>query len=202
MKTIIKHRVNTRQMLLEVERHWGAEIDLRSNVQKKGELHLSHDPWTTGENFDSWLDEFQRREITGPLILNTKEDGLEETILEKLKKRGIMNFFFLDTCLPTLIKHVMIHHLDFFALRLSKYEPVSWVQSFEGRAKWIWVDCFGGVPIDQKLLLPFQGKYKVCLVSPELHGFPESQIKTFKNLFQNADAVCTKFPKSWTDLDA
>ena len=40
-------------------------------------LHLSHDPWVKGEDFESWLRVFRDKGQSGVLILNTKEDGLE-----------------------------------------------------------------------------------------------------------------------------
>jgi hypothetical protein len=100
----IRHRVNAIADLSRVDPAWGVEIDLRSDVAAPGNIHLSHDPWKRGDDFGPWLDEFKKRGITGPIILNTKEDGLEETLIGAMKQAGIESFFFLDTALPTLVR--------------------------------------------------------------------------------------------------
>ena len=42
--------------------------------------------------------------------------------------------------------------------------------------------------------------FKLCLVSPELHGFQKEDITNMKNKIQgfSIEAVCTKYPELWT----
>ena len=83
----IAHRINTVSQLVDVPSKFGVEIDIRSSSEG---LYLSHDPFVKGEIFKQWLKHY-RHEI---LILNVKEDGLEEKILDELLAHSINNYFF------------------------------------------------------------------------------------------------------------
>jgi hypothetical protein len=72
----IQHRINTLEQLEDLNPEFGAEIDLRSDPMS-GELYLHHDAFVKGVSFSDWIALFAKRGIRGPLILNTKEDGLE-----------------------------------------------------------------------------------------------------------------------------
>lgn len=194
MKTLVKHRVNRIAELREMNPAWGAEIDLRSVVGEAGRLHLSHDAWSRGDDFETWLKLFRERDVKGPLILNTKEDGLEERVIELLKKYSVVNYFFLDTALPTLVKWTAKGSSD-FAVRLSQYEPEAFCRKFEGRVKWVWVDCFEGRLLEAKMVSALRGKFKLCLVSPELQGKPFEKSAPFLELLALCEAVCTKYPE-------
>ena len=192
MKTnFVLHRCNTKSSLSQVQPDWGVEIDLRSDLAKSKSLHLSHEPWEKGEDFDEWLEEFRRKKIAGPIILNTKEDGLEKAILEKIQAHGITNYFFLDTALPTLVKWTTQNNN--FAVRLSAYEPEEFVQKFKGRCDWVWVECFEKKPISEDVIQKIHNDFKICLVSPELQGGDESDLKKFSSLLNlNPELICTK----------
>lgn len=196
---IIRHRVNRIEEIQSLNTAWGAEIDLRSVPQQPGKLQLSHDPWQLGDDFEKWLKEFSSRGIQGPLILNTKEDGLESRILELLKTYQIRNYFFLDTALPTLVKWTIQEGVKNFAVRVSSYEPLALAESFRGKADWAWVDCFGGRPVAASLIAQLKSQFKICLVSPEVVGKPIKEIANFLLLKALADAICTKSPDSWCD---
>lgn len=193
----INHRQNSISDLANVPKLNGVEIDLRSNFKNLGKIHLSHDPWQTGDDFEEWLAEYKLQNISGPLILNTKEDGLESRILELLATHKITNYFFLDTPMPTLIKWTHKNNISHFALRVSAYEPVAAILNFEKMANWIWVDCFEGIPMPLEQISILKSKFKICLVSPELQGKELQEISKFKELFCLADAVCTKKPEEW-----
>lgn len=197
---IIRHRVNTVEELKAVRPEWGAEIDLRSDVNRPGRLHLAHDPWILGGDFEEWAFAAVKQNIRGPIILNTKEDGLETCALDILSRAGLKNFFFLDTQIPTLVKLGGKIEAS-FAVRLSRYEPRELASQFEGKARWVWVDCFDGIPMEAARLAPLVGKFKICLVSPELQGKPVETIPEFRSLLAHADAVCTKVPDRWTALN-
>lgn len=195
---IFKHRCNTLKDLQSCKKHWGVEIDLRSNTNHAEDLHLSHDPFKQGESFKVWLQEFTRLGIQGPIILNTKEDGLENLTLELLQQAGVKNYIFLDTTLPTLKKWTRDQANPYFFIRWSSIEPIELSLAHKGYCHWAWVDCFDRKPPDQNILTLLNQHFKTCLVSPELQGGTEQELKTFISLFKNHIAgVCTKFPEQW-----
>ena len=196
----IKHRCNSKVSLTQVEPNWGVEIDLRSDAQNKGSLFLSHDPYQPGESFIDWLGDFKKRGIKGPLILNTKEDGLEFVVIQALVKFEIQNFIFLDPTIPTLVKWTIDQDKNHFMVRVSKYESAENALKFKNKVQWAWVDCFQGTPLPDSELEKIKGSFKICLVSPELHGRPIDVIQQFKSLTKFADAICTKEPAKWKQL--
>ena len=78
---IYKHRVNSKSALEVIDSTFGVEIDLRTRLDS---LILAHDAFTQGELFKDWLTVWRGQ----PLILNVKEDALEEEILEILNNNG------------------------------------------------------------------------------------------------------------------
>ncbi len=191
---IIRHRTNRLADLALLDRSWGAEIDIRS---RNGRLILSHDPHKNGEPFDRFVQSFSRRGQQGPLVLNTKEDGLEEEILKTLKRFQVNNYFFLDTTVPTTVRLAVKGNLPYFAVRASEFEPVEAALRFKNRVDWVWVDCFSGRPAPVSMIRKLAAHFRVCLVSPELPGYPLSAIRRFKGLGLISDAVCTKAPELW-----
>lgn len=197
LPTFIRHRANSIDELAKIELDWGVEIDLRSDVSSSGKIHLSHDPWIRGDDFEEWLKVFSDLKIKGPIILNTKEDGLEQKVIELLKQYDISSYFFLDTTLPTLVRWTIINSLKNFSVRYSQFEPEILAKKFANKANWLWVDCFNGTPPDIKPLLKLKKAFLICLVSPELQGVQSIDWDSFSDLFKLADAICTKNPKQW-----
>ena len=190
----IRHRVNQIAQLDGQNRAWGAEIDLRSDVTLAKKIHLSHDAWVKGDDFESWLDIWTSKKIEGTLILNTKEDGLEERCLELLTAKAVSNFFFLDTTIPTLVR-LGKKHRNNFAVRYSSYENIGLCISLKEHAAWVWVDCFNRQPVTfEEVANLKQAGFKVCLVSPELQGGSEAEKSKFQDLIALSDAICTKYP--------
>jgi hypothetical protein len=201
MIRFIKHRVNEISEISKLESSWGAEIDLRSSVAKPGSIHLAHDPWIEGDSLEDWILEFKDKEISGPLILNTKEDGLEERALEILGKFSLANeFFFLDTTIPSLVKWTREKSFRNFALRYSAYETTGFEKGAKLDVEWAWIDCFDGIPLSKDRLQELVGKYKLCLVSPELQGRPIETAKNFLDIAKLCTAICTKDPQHWQNL--
>jgi len=198
MFQIFKHRCNDLSSLQNCKKHWGVEIDLRSHFNTPEDLYLSHDPWMHGESFKVWLAEFVRLGIQGPIILNTKEDGLETQILHLLHEAGISSFIFLDTTLPTLKKWTRDKALHQFFVRWSSIEPLEFALAQKNYCDWAWVDCFDRVPPDSHTLATLNENFKTCLVSPELQGGSDQELQQFIKLFKNkCTGVCTKFPELW-----
>ena len=191
----ILHRVNTIEMLQSTPKELGVEVDIRSN---DGRLILHHDPFTKGDLFEDWLDIFEH----GKLILNVKEEGLEEQLLGLMKQFNINDFFFLDQSFPFLRKTATMGERR-CAVRVSEYENIETALSLSGMVEWVWVDCFTRFPLnkDEADHLKDSG-FKLCLVSPELQGRKErSQVIEFRHQIEllgiKGDAVCTKYADLW-----
>jgi hypothetical protein len=192
---IIQHRVNDINVLQQTPKHLGVEIDIRSNRE---ELYLSHDPFVEGPSFTKFLDHFDHSFI----VLNLKEEGLEDRCVELLQSKGIGNYFFLDQSMPFLIKRGLAGITD-GACRVSEYESLSTVNNLLPFCKWVWVDCFSSEGPSFETLMHLRSLgLKICLVSPELHGMDrQEEIQSLVSLIQGLnfqiDAVCTKFPEKW-----
>jgi hypothetical protein len=192
----IFHRVNTIELLKSTPIELGVEVDIRSN---NGRLIIHHDPFSNGPNFEDWLNEFCHQ----ILILNVKEEGLEEPILKLMKKYKIDNFFFLDQSFPFLKKTASMGEKR-CAVRISEYEDVKTALSLSGMVDWVWVDCFNIFPINNQEFIQLKNAgFKLCFVSPELQGRTnKDDVIEFRNNIKKlgiiGDAVCTKYPDLWT----
>ncbi len=189
---LIEHRVNTVAQLRQMPTEHGAEIDIRTFGTR---LVLNHQPQQDGDSLDDFLGACRH----GPLILNVKEDGLEDQILAKVDRLGIANAFFLDITIPTALRLARKAEKR-FAIRFSEFEPLEYCLRFAGLAQWCWVDCFHSLPLDGETAALLRKHFKLCLVSPELEGHdPEVRIPEFKRQLAgiSLDAVCTDFPQSW-----
>ena len=191
---IIKHRINTIDELKFTPADFGVEIDLRSY---RNNIIINHEPFIDSILFEDWL-QFYNHKF---LILNVKEEGLEEIILGKIKKFNIKNFFFLDQSFPFLIKTINSGEKR-TAVRVSKYESIETALKLTNLAEWIWLDYYGSFPLnDVELEKLKEANFKICLVSPELQGFSYSITKEYAFQISNKnfifDGVCTKFPSLW-----
>lgn len=191
---IISHRINTTKLLEKTSTSYGVEIDIRS---RNKELILQHDPFMEGENFHVWLNSFNHK----TLILNIKEEGLEDQIVQTLETYGIVDYFFLDQSVPFLIRKNNITKKK-TAARYSEFESIRTVSNLVDYISWIWIDCFSTYPSNEiEKLNYFQSKgIKLCLVSPELQGHKtEEFIEKHYSLIKSykIDAVCTKIPEFW-----
>lgn len=192
---IIAHRRNTRAELDTTEKKFGVEIDLRS---WDNQLILQHDPFKPGESFESWLNGFRH----STLILNVKEDGLENTILESLHERNIEDFFFLDLPFPSLVRMARQGESR-CAVRISEFESIESAIRLSDFVDWVWIDSFRAFSFQESDLSPLvELGYQTCLVSPELQGKePELSIPSICREISGweikLDAVCTKRPDLW-----
>tara|TARA_B100001248_G_scaffold235087_1_gene197593 strand:- start:465 stop:1049 length:585 start_codon:yes stop_codon:yes gene_type:complete len=191
---IIKHRINTIEKLKKTPNNFGVEIDLRS---KNKDIYLHHDPFKKGEQFSSWIKNFKHK----LLVLNVKEEGLEQKIISILKKNNIKNFFFHDQTFSSLLKN---KHKTKVSVRYSEFEDLKKIDKLFDLIKWVWVDNFSEIKINRKFYSFIKKKkVKICIVSPELVKKSRSKeinkIKTYlkKNKYI-LDAVCTKNPKLWS----
>ena len=175
----IAHRINTAAELKNIPRNFGVEIDLRDFGDK---IVLQHDPYIKieAEDFEKWLDDYNHALI----ICNIKSEGIEWRILDILNKRGIDNFFFLDSSLPMIMKLQKAGEKR-IAVRYCEVEPPECAMQFVGKCEWLWVDCFSQYPhISDEM----KEKFKVCLVGPTL----QSHNWVIKDEWKNNFAVCDK----------
>jgi hypothetical protein len=194
----IFHRVNTKDALLKTPRELGIEVDIRS---KGNQVIMNHDPFQDGEDFEDWLTEYQH----GILILNVKEEGLEDKLIEIMESKGIKDYFFLDQSFPFLVKWAKAgeHRC---AVRVSEFESIETALTLSGKVDWVWVDCFTHFPLTYKDAQRLKNAgFKLCLVSPELQGRdPDIEIPLMANLLNErnivAEAVCTKRPELWNEM--
>jgi hypothetical protein len=192
---IIAHRRNRSSELDETPKKYGVEVDIRSFGP---DLIIHHDPYVTGTRFEEWIERYQH----GTLILNVKEEGLEERLLKLLQRRGIDRFFFLDQSFPFLIRTARTGERR-CAVRVSEFESIETALAVATMIDWVWVDCFTRFPLSAAEARKLKDLgVKLCLVSPELQGRPpeasvgamRQDIADFEELF---DAVCTKRPDLW-----
>jgi len=191
---IYRHRVNTISALERIEPSYGVEIDLRT---KDGNLILSHDPFVEGELFSNWLKYWRGQS----LILNVKEDALENSILEYLLQHGITDYFFLDQSYPS-IRRTINMGVSQVATRVSDFEDVE--TSLKSGSDWVWLDSFSGNWDYLKEAVPAinQNGQKTCLVSPELQRMDSAEeLASLQEMIEksnfNIDSVCTKIPGAW-----
>ena len=188
----IKHRVNSLDDLSQTNIMHGVEIDIRANT---ADLYISHDPFLPGCLLSEYLEVYKHRF----LILNVKEDGLEDRIIQLLNKHKIEEYFFLDQPFPTLRKNQILERSC--AVRVSEYErlPIGFQIP-----SWIWIDSFTGNWDHLVETMEFANLHsiKTCIVSPELQGRDDSsEILEIQRLLSKCgksnDAVCTKLLEAW-----
>lgn len=192
---IIAHRVNTVEGLRATPTEYGVEMDLHAFGDR---LVVHHDAFTDALDFERWLDAYQHALV----ILNVKEEGIEARVRELVLARGIERFFFLDLSVPALMKMVRAgeHRV---AVRVSSVEPIAGALALGERAEWVWLDLFESrlpVTAEEYQMLRDAG-YRICLVSPELHGRDISEIADIRRelaaLGLTPHAICTKRPDLW-----
>lgn len=192
---LISHRRNSLSELLSTDVKYGVEVDIRS---EGGQLITHHDPCVSGESFEDWINAYRH----GTLILNVKEEGLEQRLITLMQSKGVTDFFFLDQSFPFLVKWSKAgeHRC---AVRVSEFESIETALTLAGAVDWVWVDCFTRFPLSEKDAWRLKDAgFKLCLVSPELQGRDANvEILKLASLLKErgilADAVCTKRPEIW-----
>ena len=194
---IIVHRRNTLELLKSTEIKYGVEVDIRSSGNS---LIIHHDPFVSGSDFNEWINSY----CHGTLILNVKEEGLEERLISLMHSKGINDYFFLDQSYPFLIKWSSAGERR-CAVRVSEFRSVENALNLAGKIEWVWVDCFTRFPLTNSEFKTLKDAgFKICLVSPELQGRnAEKEIQkclTYSLIKIDADAICTKYPVIWERL--
>ncbi len=195
---IIMHRINTVKQLNSIDFNYGVEIDIRSYRDK---LVLTHEPYENAENFNDWLEHYNHK----ILILNIKEEGLEDEILFLIKQHNVKNYFFLDQSFPNLIKYTS-KGMSKTALRVSEFENINNTNKLFDLVDWVWVDCFTKFPLTKNEMNKLHNHFNICIVSPELQGRNnKSELIKFVDNIKSYDIndiyVCTKYPDLWIAND-
>lgn len=181
---IIWHRVNTIEHLKTIDINDGVEIDVRSN---KGIPYLSHFINEDGVLFEDWLKYYK---LKGTLVINVKEEGLEEIILKLLDKYNITNYMFLDEPFWYLLNSSRKFNNKNFAIRVSKFESVETALKSRELSDWIWYDYFDNyINIDDIKKLIDAG-FKVIMPSPELVNSTVDYSNELINNNINIHAIC------------
>lgn len=193
---IIIHRINTIKKLKKIPKIFGAEIDLRVY---KSKIILNHEPFKSGDTLDNFLKHYKH----GTLILNIKEDGIEDKVIKKVKKAKIKSYFLLDVEFPYIFKCLKKRQKN-IAIRFSENETIQTAKLFRNKFKWLWIDTVTKLPLSKKNIKIIKN-FKSCLVCPERWGRP-NQIENYKKKLKslkflpNAVMTSEKYANRWKNL--
>jgi hypothetical protein len=192
---LIQHRINTVEQLRQVPPENGVELDIR---YYNNELIIHHDPFVPGQNWSDYLAAYQHRFM----IANIKSEGVEAEVIRQLAAKNIDNYFLLDVSLPFMIKYIR-QGFRKMAIRYSEYEPLEFVQRFQGLVDWVWLDCFTPQPFSAEAYNYLKQHFNICLVSPELQGHSDTVLQQFMAQVRQypVDAVCTKRVGDWGEVN-
>lgn len=175
------------------DKQFGTETDIRD---LNGELVVSHDPPVSGVlSAEDFFGIYQKFNQKFTLALNIKSDGLQERLLELLKKYEIENYFVFDMSIPDSLGYLK-NDINMYS-RQSEYEPVP---AFYEKVKGIWIDCFEGDWSDLDTIKEHLSNNKhICFVSPDLH---KRDHQLFWNWIRGNQldgnekiSLCTDFPE-------
>lgn len=183
----ICHRINTLHALACIPPEFGVEFDVRDYGNQ---LILSHDPFNTDSNSDSFED-YVKHIGSRFALVNVKSERIELKILDLLRGCNVGNFAFLDSSLPMIC--LLRGNV---AARFSEYEPLEYCTAIKDFTSWIWIDCITKFPLTVETYQKLRALGKpLCLVSPDLHNRPAEitiyRSKVIENGFW-CDAICCK----------
>ena len=182
---IIVHRINEIDRLKNIPKKFGVEIDIRA---KGNDLILNHEPGEDGDSFYEFVEQYEH----GTLVLNIKEAGIEQKVIDLVRQKQVASYFLLDVEMPFVYRAGQDGMSD-LAIRYSEYEPISFAQHFSGTFDWVWIDTPSYLPLEEDVIQTLQN-YKSCLVCPERWGRPEdigAYIQQMKQLNYKPNAVMT-----------
>ena len=186
-----QHRVNTIDALRALPLDVGLEFDLRSDGD---DVLVTHDPFTTGPRIEDFFPHIGPR----PCIFNVKCEGIEARVLAEAEKHGITDFFFLDLSVPAAWKLAQQGETR-LAVRWSEVEPLAGVLAWQGRAQWVWIDCFTHFPGSPADWYALAAHFRLCIVSPELQRHTPAHDVTLRTQLAGRPfhAICSKHRSAW-----
>jgi len=189
----IIHRVNKIEELRKIPVKYGVEVDIRTHNNK---LILNHEPFENGDLLEEYLGEFNHAFI----ILEIKEEGIEEKVLKLCEKFRIENYFLLSVTVPFLYM-LSEKGIRKMAVRFSEFESINTVLNFKDKVDWVWIDTFTKNPLAKEIYEQLKG-LKICFVCPDRWGRKED-IQRYKNNFEEEDikldAVMTSVVELWEE---
>ncbi len=190
---IIVHRVNTLAQLRNIPDEFGCEIDIRSNG---GDMLLNHNPFEEGDDFRQYVAAYGTR---GTLILNIKETGIEQRVLETVRRRKIQSYFLLDVEFPYFYR-ASRHGERAIAVRYSEAEPIENVITARGYVDWVWIDVITRLPLDENAVRILRD-FKTCLVCPGCWG-RAGNIPLYREQMRLLDFEPTAVMTDWNNIAA
>ena len=193
---IIIHRINKVSELLKIPKRYGVEIDLRAKGSK---IILNHEPFASGDLFENYLEFYNH----GTVIVNIKEAGIEQAVIDLLNTYKIKKYFLLDVEMP-FVYNSSLKNFKNIAIRFSEYENIINVKFFLGKLNWVWIDTVTSLPLNvynKKIIEQFHS----CLVCPERWGRPDDIFLYYKKLtrlsfFPSAVMTSLECSKIWSSL--
>ncbi len=192
---IIAHRINSVLELKEIPSAYGVEIDIRSFGSK---LILNHEAYSNGDLLENYLENYKHK----TLVVNIKESGIENDVINLIERFSISSYFLLDVEMPYFFE-ASNRGFKNLAVRFSEYENIINAKFFENKVDWIWIDTVNALPIN-KQNVQIINKFNSCLVCPERWN-REKDIRKYKKILEKLSfyptAVMTniKFAKNWLD---
>jgi hypothetical protein len=143
--------------------NFGTETDIRDY---NGDLVISHDiPNGRVLRVKDFFEIHSQFDVSLPLALNIKADGLQSSLKKLLQEHNISNYFVFDMSIPDMLIYLK-EGFNVFT-RQSEFEKEP---SFYDEAVGVWIDCFENDWIQlEDIKFHLNNGKKVCLVSPELH---------------------------------
>lgn len=179
---------------LAFENGFGIETDVRD---LNGKLVISHDlPTLSSPALDDML-ALAKNYKNISLAINIKSDGLAHALARKIADNCISDWFVFDMSIPDTLSQLTEKNSVFF--RLSEFEPIS---ELSFRSSGIWLDAFTHQWYSVGYITQLLEKWKVCIVSPDLHKRPHlplwqeiKMIASHPNLY-----ICTDHPEDARDF--
>lgn len=180
---VLKHRANDIDF---TKQDFGLEIDVRDFNDN---LVISHDhPTEKSILLSDYLTNVKEDTL---LAINVKSTEIEKELKNILNEFNIERYFTFDWPIPALIK---AQNNDLTcAFRLSEFE-----KDIFSSCEWVWIDCFNSIWYDEKVLFSLKEKFKIAIVSPELHN-RKSEMEKVKEILSKVEvnAICTDEPEFW-----
>lgn len=167
---------------------FGTETDVRDAL---GELVISHDMPQGGEiTLESFLS--LPNCSTLPLAMNIKADGLARPLQKAMAKANVKDWFVFDMSVPDTRGHLEVGNPVFVRMSEVERQP-PWIDLAAG----IWLDSFGAEWYSADDLRNWLDKWRVCVVSSELHG--RIQLGLWEQILSVKDSenliLCTDLPE-------
>ena len=183
---------NTLDALSKAIAHgYGIETDIRDF---QGQLVISHDIATdecikVEEIFKIYSD----KRCIAPIALNVKADGIQDLLFVLLRRYNISNYFMFDMSIPEMVIYNK-KGLRFFTRHSDIEEKCVLYKDASG----VWLDSFYDKDwLNEDIIIGhLRNNKRVCIISPEIHGYDEiekwSMLKRINNL--QAVMLCTDNP--------